>query len=162
MCCDPFGRLEQLPCRGGVSEQHSGLVVGFGTEEPNAAATQSLAPARHTPTVNGGEELNLHLECRAGSGMAVNQMAHGDVEGGGQNAAVQCALRIEEVIFGVEGHLADIAGIGDDQTEETREKKVSELLALPSRCAGEGGARTVEIDLAGHFVSPSQSRNTSA
>ena len=86
--------------------------------------------------------------------MAMDQVAHGDVECRGQHAPVKRALRIEEEVVGFEGDFAGIAGIGDLQPKEAGEEEVAEGFLCASGGALEGCMGSGKVNPAIHARPP--------
>jgi len=116
------------------------LRVGQGRlqERDAAPALQELAAAVHRALAYGLQVLGLHFQRQAGALHVVEQVSHRDVHHGGDDAAVQAALRIEQEILGFEDDQALAVGVADVQAQQAGQEKLSELGALGAQCVLEG------------------------
>ena len=81
----PHRPMEQLPCRGRVSGQFAVVAERGGLEERDAAPrTQDGCLAAHSTGRNRREVLHLHFQRGARSAQPVEEVAHGNIEGGGR------------------------------------------------------------------------------
>src|SRR5262249_190647 len=74
--------------------------------------------------------LHLHLERASCAKFVLQKMAHGNVQRGREDTAVQRALRVEHERIDLEANGAPFLIVGDLHSEKAQEKKGAELLAL--------------------------------
>ena len=98
---------------------------------------RKLPSQRTMPGGHGREVLHFHFERGARAVDVVQKVAHGDIHGGGENAAVQRPLRVEQRRDGVEADDAPLALVGDGEAEQSRQEERAELLAWVRTCPGQ-------------------------
>jgi hypothetical protein len=130
-----------------VSNQIACAVTSLGPQKPNAApTTQHLTTADHGALPDGRNELHVEIQRRTGTSKSMQQVSHRNVEGGGEDSAVQRTLRIEQEVVYSECYLANVLGVGDLKPEQSGEEEVTECLPLTACGALERRVCRGEVD----------------
>jgi hypothetical protein len=90
--------------------------------------------------------LHVEIQRRTGTGKAMQQVSHRNVEGGGEDSAVQRTLRIEQEVVYSECYLANVLEVGDIEPEQSGEEEVTEYLPLTACRALERRAGRGDVD----------------